>query len=57
MRKKEYTVKERYCPSKGENIIVKVEASAEHRETCVSCDVNGNCVKCSLGLQRENIVS
>lgn len=53
MRRKEYTVKERYCPSKGENIIVKVEASAEHRETCVSCNVNGDCEKCSLGLNRE----
>ena len=50
---KEYTVKERYCPSRGENVIVRVEASSKHEETCVSCRSENHCEECVLGLKRD----
>ena len=53
MKRKEYTVKERFCPSMGENVIVRVEASAEHKETCVSCATKNYCRECVLGLDME----
>ncbi len=54
MRRKEYTVKERYCPMRGENVIVRVAATAEHEETCVSCRHDHRCGECVLGLKHEN---
>lgn len=51
---KEYTVKERYCPARGENIIVRVAATAEHEETCVSCVSKKSCGECVLGLKRDD---
>lgn len=54
MFKKEYIVKERYCPLCGENVVVKVEASAEHREICVSCGRNRGCEDCLLGINGLN---
>ncbi len=50
---KEYTVKERFCPVRGENVIVRVAASAEHEETCVSCGQKDGCGECVLGLKRD----
>lgn len=54
MRKKEYTVKERYCPALGENIIVKVESTAEHRETCIYQGKDEKCSECVLGLNENS---
>ena len=51
--RKEYTVKERYCPSIGKNVIVRVAATAEHEETCVSCRSLDHCGECILGLKQD----
>ncbi len=55
MMGKEYTVKERYCPSRGENVIIRVAATAEHEETCISCRAESSCHECVLGLKREDL--
>ena len=54
MMGKEYTVKERYRPSRGENVIIRVAATAEHEETCISCRAENSCHECVLGLKRED---
>ncbi|MBQ6809098.1 MAG: hypothetical protein IJP09_00135 [Clostridia bacterium] len=53
MKRKEYTVKQRYCPSRGENIIVRVSASVNHEEICLSCHGKNLCKECVLGLRME----
>ncbi|MBQ7014903.1 MAG: hypothetical protein IJN12_02140 [Clostridia bacterium] len=53
MKNKNYTIKERYCPSRGENIIVRVEASITREETCLSCNEKSNCTECILGLNKK----
>lgn len=53
MKNKDYTIKERYCPSRGENIIVRVEASITREETCLSCNGKTGCTECVLGINRN----
>ena len=53
MKNKNYTIKERYCPSRGENIVVRVEASINREETCLSCNENNNCNDCILGINKK----
>ncbi|MBQ2881975.1 MAG: hypothetical protein IJE40_06870 [Clostridia bacterium] len=55
MKNKDYTIKERYCPSRGENIIVRVEASITREETCLSCNEKQNCKVCVLGINKKSL--
>ena len=55
MKSKDYTIKERYCPSRGENIVVRVEASVNREETCLSCNEKKDCNNCVLGINKISV--